>query len=271
MKYRATSTLLIAAALCQACGPDGPTQPILLDLTGMEAPVARKLRNMHRVIHRSPSAESLGAFARALHAHALLTYAEWAYLAAAELATGQDAYQHLHLAGVVASESDPVRAQEYLARAADLRPNSPATQLLRGRVLESLGRFDEAEECYKTIVQHHPSSHASLGVGRSMLARGDAKGALPHLDKAGQLDPRHREVHEARARCLNQLGKAQESRAAARRAGDLARPTPFLDQLQIRVASENVSSEARLQRGAAQAQAGQTAAAIIDASARRTL
>jgi len=252
----------LAALLLQACEPPGPAPTTLPDLTGMEAPVARKLRNLHRVVARSETAKTLGAFARALHAHALLAHAERAYLAAAGLATDQLAYENLHLAGVAASESDPARALDHLARAARMRPDATATQLLRGRLLESLGHFADAEACYNTSLQHRASSHAHLGVGRSMLARGDARGALHHLDKASALDPAHREVHEARARCLARLGKKQDSQEAARRAGDLARPTPIHDALKARIADENVSSEARLHRGAALAQAGEVARAI---------
>ena len=253
---------VLVGSWCPGCQPDISTTIMLPDLSGLEAPVARKLRTTHAILARDLSGQTIGAFARALHAHAMLLEAEQAYLAAASLAQEPGAYEYLHLAGLAASESSPTRATKHLARAASLRPNSPATQMLRGRMLESLARLSEAESCFRAVVQYQPSSHAFLGLGRIKLARGDAKAALQDLNEAQRLQPDHREVHEARARCLNQLGNTQASRAAARRAGDLAQPTPFPDPLQIQIASENVSSEARLHRGAALAQAGETAAAI---------
>lgn len=262
MRYDRLLSLVFAGALCQACDPGAPKPVLLPDLTGLEAPVARKLRTLHLVVERAPSVETLGAFARALHAHSMLDEAEHAYLAAADLARGPAAFEVLHLAGLAASKLNPSRALEHLDRALTHRPGSPATLLLRGRLLEGVGRLADAQECFQSVADRHPSSHAFLGLGRVRLAAGDANAALQDLDRARQLEPSHREVHEARARCLAQLGKTQESRDAARQAGDLAQPTHFRDQLWVRVAGENVSSEYRLQRGAALAQGGQTAAAI---------
>ncbi len=246
------------------CQPVGPSPTALPDLTGLEVPVARRLQATQAEAARSGSAASLASFARVLHAHAMLAPAERAYLAAAALSSDSVAADNLHLAGVAASETDLERALRHVTAATGIRPDHPATEFLRGRYLEALERHDKAEDCYRRLSKRTPSSHALLGLGRVLLAKGDAEAALSQLDQARRLAGDHREVHEALARCLARLGRTSESRTAARRAGDMARPTPFPDQLQIAVANENVSSEARLHRGAALARAGQVAAAIAN-------
>jgi tetratricopeptide (TPR) repeat protein len=227
--------VLLAAAACS--GPDVP----LPDLSGAEPLVKNKIEQLRAMVRIDPTFANWSQYARTLHAHGMVEIAEKAYLAAVDLSAGPVAFEHLHLAGVATLDFAPERAVEHFRRALDLRKDHVPTHLYLGLVFEQMQRFDEASQEFKTVLASEPSSHAHLGLGRIALAKGAAQGALTHFEQALKINPQHGEVYEAQSRAYAQLGRTEESQAAAKRAGDLSQPTLFVDRLMGKVEIENWS------------------------------
>lgn len=58
-----------------------------------------------------------------------------------------------------------------------------------------LGDHDAAKEAFEAVVAKKPSAAALAGVGRALLAAGDAAGAVAPLEKAVAADPRSAKIH----------------------------------------------------------------------------
>ncbi|MFQ5416987.1 MAG: tetratricopeptide repeat protein [Myxococcota bacterium] len=236
-------------------GCDGTASVPLPDLRDAEAPVRAKVRRCREAVLRGPSEENWARYARTLDAHGMTPEAEQAYLAAAEAAGGAGAFEYLHLAGVAAYDLGPERAREHFERALSLRSDYMATHLHLANLEEKSGRVAAAREIYARVAARWESSHALLGLGRLALAAGDPKAALGYLERARELKPDHRAIYEALARAHARLGRMEESRSAAKRAGDLSREDYFPDPLLAKVEAEEVQAAAHFRRGGEHARA----------------
>jgi len=255
-------TVSAVGALLVACG-GGEGVP-LPDLSRVEAGVVAKVESCRAAVLERPSADTWARYGRTLHAHRMMLCAERAYLAAAAAAgeDSQDAFEHLHLAGCAALEGRAEYAVDYFQRALLLRDDYLPTHLCLALAGERLGLGELAQRHYERVLTSVASSHALLGLGRLALRRGDVRGAVAKFDEALSLNPRHKEVYEAKARAHARLKEMEESRAAASKAGDLAETTSYVDPLLGKVSAEAVDINSRFNRGSVHANAGRDPQAI---------
>jgi tetratricopeptide (TPR) repeat protein len=109
--------------------------------------------------------------------------------------TPEDAERRLHLARLLKQHR---RFEEAIALLDKLPPrqgSSPREQLELGECLQHLHRFDQALDCYRTVIQNvgtSPDPPAKLARWRGAslaLAMGDAKSALAMLEQLLAIDP----------------------------------------------------------------------------------
>lgn len=86
-------------------------------------------------------------------------------------------------------DADPERNREALqrsTRAVELDPHRAVSHSAHGRVLEALGRFQEAEASYRRALEIDPVNFPSfyLDIARMMALSGDLKGARSFLEQA---------------------------------------------------------------------------------------
>ena len=82
-------------------------------------------------------------------------------------------------------------ALEATEESLNLEPFHAETLLLRGEILLSLGRLDEAQQLFRTALAAQPDNpNAHHALGKLNLRRGDSAQALDLLREARRLDPR---------------------------------------------------------------------------------
>lgn len=243
----AVATVVVGVTLSQCTGRSAVPMPLL---DGVESGVAAKVRACRAAVVADPTADHWALYALTLHAHLMLTEAEFAYLQTAAAGDSAAAFEFLHLAGMAAMvNSRPAAALQHFNRALSLKSDYTPTHLHAAIVAERLGLVGQARRHYERVNAYGRSSHACLGLGRLALVDGDAKAALAYLREALVIYPDHHEVHEALARTYARLGERDKSRAAAERAGDHDRVTQFVDPLFAKVEAEAVDVQTLLMRG----------------------
>ena len=95
--------------------------------------------------------------------------------------------------------------------AADV-PNGAKQHFDYGVALQKEGRWEEAEEQYKTALRFNPAgpkSHMNLAV--ALMAQAKFDEAAPHMEEALRLQPNNGEFHSSYASLLQRLGRGDEA------------------------------------------------------------
>ncbi len=100
---------------------------------------------------------------------------------------------YIRLAELSFYQNASEEALAYADIAALLGQDDPAIQVLRGRILTELGRFSEAEEILRTVLQAEPYNlNAFRAMGELEIARGSLRGAIVWYERALEIDPENR-------------------------------------------------------------------------------
>ncbi len=136
--------------------------------------------------------------------------------------------------GAIDRHDDPA-AESLLRQLVVLEPKSAEAHHRLGRVLQAVGRVDEASAEYsKALVLDREYVNAMIGLGTIALARGAASEAVERFEAAIEISPRNSEAHLERARALESLGQTDEALAAYFRTIEFA---PNSLSARLRVAS----------------------------------
>lgn len=160
------------------------------------------------------------------HAHEFNGPANECYARAEHLDPKDPRWPHLH--GISLSIEQPEAALPELRRAAELCGDSPSAPRLRlGNVLLTLGKIDEAEACFRRVLQHDPGNpYAFLGLGKVNVGRGNLTEAVNNLSQSVA----DRRTLKASATLLGtidqQLGKGAEAEREVREARALPTDPP---------------------------------------------
>jgi tetratricopeptide (TPR) repeat protein len=116
-------------------------------------------------------------------------------------------------------------AIESLTKAIEL--GHEESRITRGVCLETVGRFAEAEDDYRSVLERSPDNvDALVNLGTMQLSAGDNQSALDALTRAATLDPlANWQLSDA----LEAVGDAQGAIAAARAAIDAGEPRAYLE------------------------------------------
>jgi protein O-GlcNAc transferase len=110
-------------------------------------------------------------------------------------------------------------ARSHIVTAIEFEPAVAEYHVDLGAVLAALGRFEDAERCYREALRfapEHPQAHN--GLGNALGHRGRFEAAAEHYRAALRLDPRSSEPCFNLAQVLYRLGRFEEAEAACREA-----------------------------------------------------
>jgi tetratricopeptide (TPR) repeat protein len=219
------------------------------DLTGVDAPIAEKIRSLTDTVSEHPrSAEGWGRLALTLHAHSFLAEAVSAYAQAAAL--DPDEFDWPYLAGLALHHQESDEAIEWFERAYELRPDYTPLLLNYARSLLAAGLLEEATVMFQRVLSREPASpHAHLGLARVAVLQEDLAGARRHLEQALMAAPLDPEVHALLAQVLSRQGESEAAELELKRSKQAEAFAPFPDSVYLNVAREGVGSFWHLRRG----------------------
>ena len=264
--------ICVAWLILGACGTDQVrstgTIPALprIDLNAFVPDVRAKLRPALRAAEASPQdAQASGELAMVLHAHDQLALAETCYRRANLLDPGSLQWQY-YLGTVLLSQRKSAAAADLFRRALEIDPNFVPLQLSFAESLSLAGESVESESEYRSIIAREsqlPQAH--LGLGNVLVSRGAIAAAIPHFERACELDPDYAEARYALALAYRDAGLVAESEeqfALYRKtdSGPPAIPDPFM----ARVRRLKDSAPDRVSRGIRMASQGRTQEAIAE-------
>ena len=88
---------------------------------------------------------------------------------------------------------------------------------LKGRILQTLGRNEDAAAAYRVALDQHPNyANTHHNLAGALTAMGDVEGALPHFHRALEIRPVY---HEARINLANTLVRSGDIASAKRQVG----------------------------------------------------
>jgi protein O-GlcNAc transferase len=131
----------------------------------------------------------------------------------------------LALAGVHLRAGRVAEAEQCLSAALGAAPDQPDLLCELAHLLRRDGRIDEAIACLERVVGVAPRRAAAYNdLGALYQLRGNVDAALACLDRAVELDGALGEAHFNRAKLLDDVGRAEEARAAFELAREHAPP-----------------------------------------------
>ena len=134
-----------------------------------------------------------------------------------------DAFDALHLAGLVAARrGDYAAAEQLLARAAAADPRSAAAQLNHGNALRALGRHEDALKAFARALALKPGyAHALANQGTLLLELGRGRDAEAAYRKAVAAAPGDALCHAGLGNALKEQGRLNDAATAFARAVEL--------------------------------------------------
>ncbi len=120
----------------------------------------------------------------------------------------------LALGEIERRRGDTEAALGWFEKVAAARPDLPIHRLRVGDLLQTLGRFDEAEAVYRLVLEVSPENVAALfGMGLIEKTRHNFGAALSHFQAVARLAPEHRRVRLLMVGVLNGLCRYEEAEA----------------------------------------------------------
>jgi Tfp pilus assembly protein PilF len=117
---------------------------------------------------------------------------------------------------------NPAEAVEHLREAVRIRPDYPLGHLNLGLYLAQLGQTEEAERCYRLVLDGWPAiaiAHTNLAM--LLLSKGEPSEARRHLEEAVQLDAHYDKAHYGLGQVLIRQGDVAAAVNCFRRAAEL--------------------------------------------------
>jgi tetratricopeptide (TPR) repeat protein len=121
--------------------------------------------------------------------------------------------------------------------------------VIRAELLEQAGDAEAAAEEYRLALAADAScAVAEVGLGRLLVEADDLEASRRHLERARQLQPEARPIHDLLADVYRRLGETEAAAEEARQAATLAADVWLHDAFLEQVLDEDVSSAGYLER-----------------------
>jgi tetratricopeptide (TPR) repeat protein len=240
--------------------PDVPN----IDMSGADPEVAEALTNARNEVERAPrSVEAWAKLAMILHAHNFADEAVVCYTAAGALDATNPFWPYLQ-GNLLQSGLNPASALPSLQRAARLAPaDMPMPRLRLAELLLELGRVDEADKEFRTVLADHPGDvQAQFGLAQVTVSRQQYEDALHYLRGIAEDSYVRKRVCVLGAAVYERLGKHEDAERERRRLAELPDDPPWPD-LVDQVGQLEVGLPARLRRARSLIQQNQTVDAVI--------
>ena len=231
--------------------------PPIVESRDMEPQVGELLGRLADEVRAAPADAGVWlVYGETLHAHGLIAEAAGCYRRALELLPGGDVTRltaHYLLAHALRG-SDPGEAAGTLAAGVAEHPGYPPALIFLGELREELGDRDGAAAAYREALEVEPGSALGLfRLGSVLLAGGDAREALPLLERALVLAPDAGAARSALVRAWSAVGTRDRAREIADAGAE--RPTGGLpaleDPIHFRMNDRDISSPRLLERARA--------------------
>lgn len=209
------------------------------------------------------SAELAAAFGLLGKLYLLYDYPEPAAAALrnAEELDASDPRWPYYLADLATQEGDYGGAASALDRALALDRRNLSALIRRGHASFELGRLDDAERDYSSVLERVPGQSAALyGLGRVSYERREFDQAVEHLQAALHDQPEGSVIHHHLGLALRQLGRRDEATTHLQQ--NQHRTVTFPDPLRDLVDRLNASAEAHYFRGTSALRRGDARAAL---------
>ena len=119
---------------------------------------------------------------------------------------------HSRLAIELIKEKRFEEALEEADYAALISPNYPGIMVIKGYILEELGRLDEALEHYQQMAEVYPNEwELPHRAGGTLMLESRYREAIPYFQRAAQLNPSHFEPVKGMLNCYYSLGDYQSA------------------------------------------------------------
>ena len=220
------------------------------DISAAEAPVAEKIRALHRNVRRHPrSAAAWGKLAMNLDVHgfpeAVQTYKQAASL-------DPDDFRWVYYLAIVQQGLLSPEAAEWFERSKSLRPDYLPMLVRYGQALADIGLLGDASDAFRQALSVNPeSSHAYLELAKIALLQGDLPTSQEHLVRALDISPQYGQVHQLLAEVYRRRNRSVEADRELRKARQLTYELSLPDTVFVDLMREGVSSYWYLRRGRA--------------------
>jgi len=98
------------------------------------------------------------------------------------------AREYVEIGNIYDSQGDYAAANKFLTKALEIKPGNRDALLSLSKVFEHLGRFDEAIEYIKKVMEAGEENELLLRVGRLLAEKGDFDEAVSHVTKVVEAD-----------------------------------------------------------------------------------
>ena len=212
----------IEAAIPQPIAPDGIPQPRDLAQVSNDR-LLQAVESAQNALAKNPgSAAAWGRLGNVYLAHEWRAEAARCYRNAAKI--DPDAFRWLYNLGR-AVENDPVEAADVLAQAIDLDSKYAPAHIYYANALRNSGKFKIAQRHFARALELAPQNPFSeLRLGQLALSAKQFETARDHLQRALTLNPKQSEAHAALAQAYLALG---DKNAANRHAQAARIPTKY--------------------------------------------
>jgi predicted Zn-dependent protease len=139
----------------------------------------------------------------------------------------------------------------------------PYMQALRVEALRGIGRSAEAVAVVDRAMAAHPDAVFDRLRGQLYLDAGNAKAAIPFLERAARLSPQHYQSHFLLAQAYSAAGRKADAERANARADEIRKSYDLLTALTRAIEARPWDAEVRLRMAEVCEQAGDTEGAAM--------
>jgi tetratricopeptide (TPR) repeat protein len=212
--------------------------PPILNLTGAEPVVAEAIEAARKPVTAKPrSTPAWGRLGMVLHAHDYLAEADRCYAQAEKLDSRDPRWPYLRALTLLKNPSDPEAVVRSLERAVELGGDAVVPRLRLGEVLLERGRLDEAERCFRRVLERDSKNpRALLGLGQVAHFRSDLNASRDYLTRSALSAPGVKATHALLVEIYHRLGDAaaaeDERRRLSQSSDDPGWPDPYFREVQ---------------------------------------